>query len=111
MGSSECVVLPYPRHFGMSRVLLEAASTGTPVVASAFAQLGHLVKAFGLGLAVDTSRPSAFAGAIDLVTGVPGTYDPKRLRLFASRYDREIFGGIVRSELGVDLHPISAVAA
>jgi glycosyltransferase involved in cell wall biosynthesis len=64
LAGSRCAVLPYPRHDGMSRVLLEAASVGTPVVVHDRGLLGHLVLRYRLGLAVDCRNPRALRRAI-----------------------------------------------
>ncbi len=48
LAGASCALLPYPQHSGMSRVLLEACSVGTPVVAHRYGLLGHLVSAHGL---------------------------------------------------------------
>jgi glycosyltransferase involved in cell wall biosynthesis len=64
LAGARAVLLPYVGHVGMSRVLLEAAVAGTPVVAHEDGLLGHLVRTRGLGLAVDCRDPSAFAAAI-----------------------------------------------
>jgi glycosyltransferase involved in cell wall biosynthesis len=49
----------------MSRVLLESAAVGTPIVAHNWGLLGHLVKSFGLGIATDCRDPVAFRSALD----------------------------------------------
>ena len=64
LAGAACAVLPYPRHPGMSRVLVESCSVGTPVVAHRFGLLGHLVRAHGLGLSVDCHDPEALRSAV-----------------------------------------------
>jgi glycosyltransferase involved in cell wall biosynthesis len=64
LGSATSVVLAYPRHKGTSRVLLEAASVGTPVIAHAWGWLGDTVRRRRLGLAVDCLDPATFHTAI-----------------------------------------------
>jgi len=65
IGEASCSVIPYPRHIGMSRVLLESATMGTPVVAHNWGLLGHLVKTHNIGLAVDCRDRSSFRDALD----------------------------------------------
>ena len=64
LGAARCAVLPYPRHAGMSRVLVESAATGTPVVAHDWGLLGHLVRTHGLGVTVDSSDAAALRTAV-----------------------------------------------
>jgi len=68
LGSVTCTVMPYHRHFGMSRVLLESCLVGTPIIVHNFGLLAHLVTHYGLGLSVDCDDPLAFADAIEHVT-------------------------------------------
>jgi glycosyltransferase involved in cell wall biosynthesis len=65
LGRACCSIIAYPRHIGMSRVLLESAAVGTPIVAHNWGLLGHLVKSFGLGIATDCRDPVAFRSALD----------------------------------------------
>jgi glycosyltransferase involved in cell wall biosynthesis len=71
LAASRCAVLPYPRHDGMSRVLLEAASVGTPVIAHDRGLLGHLVRRHRLGLAVDCTNPRTLRDAVFDLTENP----------------------------------------
>jgi len=64
LADARCAVLPYPRHPGMSRVLLEACSVGTPVVADDFGLVGHLVRRHQLGVTVDCTDRRALRSAI-----------------------------------------------
>jgi glycosyltransferase involved in cell wall biosynthesis len=93
LAASRCAVLPYPRHDGMSRVLLEAASVGTPVIVHDRGLLGHLVRRHRLGVVVDCTDPRALRDAVlDL------TENPSRaaeyadaLARFSSRFSRDRF--------------------
>jgi glycosyltransferase involved in cell wall biosynthesis len=71
LAASRCAVLPYPRHDGMSRILVEAASVGTPVVAHDRGLLGHLVRRHQLGLAIDCTDPRALRDAVLDLTETP----------------------------------------
>ena len=74
MAGSRCVLLPYLNHYTGSRVLLEAATVGTPVIAHEDGLLGDLVRRRGLGLTVDCRDPVAFCTALlQLATGVDTT--------------------------------------
>ena len=59
LANARCAVLPYPRHYGMSRVLLEASAVHTPVVTTDRGMLGHLVRKHRLGISVDCENPHA----------------------------------------------------
>jgi hypothetical protein len=89
---ARCAVMPYQDHFGMSRVLLEAATVGTPVLVHAHGLLGHLVGTHRIGRAVDCADPGALAAALeDLTAGEGPAAAPEDLHRFASRYSRAAF--------------------
>lgn len=60
----DAVLAPYQRFVGSSGVLLWAAGRQRPVIAQDYGLVGHLVREWQLGLAVDTTDPDALAGAI-----------------------------------------------
>jgi hypothetical protein len=62
LASARCALLPYHRHSGMSRVLLEACSAGTPVIADNFGLLGYLVRTHGPGIGSRLQRLERAAG-------------------------------------------------
>ena len=102
LASANCALLPYPRHAGMSRVLLEACSVGTPVVADNFGLLGHLVRTHRLGLTVDCANPHALRDAA-LILADPArsaTY-AEPLKAFCSRFSPQRFREALSS--GLDL--------
>jgi glycosyltransferase involved in cell wall biosynthesis len=93
LASAKCALLPYPRHDGMSRVLVEACSVGTPVVVHDRGLLGHLVREHGIGLAVDCRDPCALREAILELAGERADtrrYDDAVAR-FAARFSQERF--------------------
>jgi len=92
LARARCAVLPYQDHFGMSRVLVEAATVGTPVAVHANGLLAHLVHTHSLGLVVDCTDPGALAGALeDLTATAAPAARPEALRHFADRYSRATF--------------------
>ncbi len=102
LAGAACALLPYPRHPGMSRVLVEACSVGTPVVTHRFGLLGHLVRAHGLGLSVDCHDPEALRAAVIAMS------DPARhedyadaLAAFAARFTSAAFSSAIMT--GLDL--------
>jgi glycosyltransferase involved in cell wall biosynthesis len=90
LGATRCVVLPYPRHYGMSRVLLEAAAVGTPVVVHDHGMVADLVRRHRLGLVVDCRDAAAFARAVKAVSRDIDHYQPQ-LAAFSARYGRQAF--------------------
>jgi glycosyltransferase involved in cell wall biosynthesis len=58
---ADLVLAPYQRHIGMSGILLLAAAAGKPVLSSDYGLMGAVVKQYQLGIAVDSSNPSAIA--------------------------------------------------
>lgn len=100
---SRCAVLPYPRHSGMSRVLVEAAGAGTPVVVENYGLVAHLVRRHGLGAAVDSADPPALAEAIRRYTddGSAVAAHEDALRRFAERYSPQRFARAVSAALRV----------
>jgi glycosyltransferase involved in cell wall biosynthesis len=102
LARAKCAVMPYPRHLGMSRVLVEAATVGTPVVVNDWGLLGHLVRQHDLGLAVDADDPQALNEALMAMTNgadVPGRYLPA-LSEFAGLFSREVFAERLRAPFG-----------
>ena len=97
--SSRCVVAAYPRHFGSSRVVLEAAAVGTPVIAEDFGLMGHQVRTYRLGVAIRCGDPGALRNAIYSVCRGDPEHSARAgdLRSFAQRYDWESFARAVRA--------------
>jgi glycosyltransferase involved in cell wall biosynthesis len=113
LASACCAVLPYPRHAGMSRVLVEAASVGTPVVADRFGLLGHLVRTHRLGLAVDATDPPALRAAVlELADPERAASYAEALARFAARFTRERFREalVLGLELDARVEPITSTS-
>jgi hypothetical protein len=110
LGRARCAVMPYQDHFGMSRVLLEAATVGTPVAVHADGLLAHLVRAHRLGLAVDCTDAGALAGALERLTAADApAARPETLRRFADRYSRPAFERAVGAAL-IESEPVAGNA-
>jgi glycosyltransferase involved in cell wall biosynthesis len=102
LAGSGVAVLPYPRHFGMSRVLLEATHTATPVVVNAFGLLGHLVQSSGLGVATDVTDPALLSSALIEADQLAGDPDfAARCAQFAGDHARQRFRTQLRAGLGI----------
>lgn len=93
LSTSACVVLPYIRHKGTSRVLVEAAAAGTPVVAHDSGMLGSLVREHALGLTADCTDPIEFRNAIDALVddGHAAAGHSESLSRFAARSSSDAF--------------------
>lgn len=65
LGNPSLSLFPSPRYFGMSRVLLETAAVGTPVVGPRFGLMGHLIRDDRLGISTNVAEPNELARAID----------------------------------------------
>lgn len=96
IAAARCVLLPYLNHYTASRVLLEAATVGTPVIAHERGLVGHLVRLHGLGLSLDCSDPLALREAmLELAERQsPGRY-LESLQRFAERYSDDRFRAAV----------------
>lgn len=99
------VCVPYPRHFGPSGVLLEAAVMRRAVIAHDFGLVGYQVRRYGLGIATDCTNPRAFGAALTQALRA----DPRdlvsetRLESFVRRYREGVFVSNARPAL--DLAP------
>ena len=108
LASANCAVLPYRRHTGMSRVLLEAASVGTPVIVADFGLLAHLTRSAGLGVVARTDEPASLRAALDaLAIHPPSSAQSRRLADFAARYGEAAFSSAIAHalDLPVEGHP------
>lgn len=101
LASAQAVAIPYPRHFGMSRVLLEAAAAGTPVVGTNFGLIGQQIVEYHLGLAVDASDAASIANALDAVIDKGQSSYAAGQREFVGRYAREAFDTAIRRVLSL----------
>lgn len=64
VAAADLVLVTYQRHVGSSNVLVRAAASSKPVIASDFGVVGEHVRRLELGMAIDTTRPEKIAGAI-----------------------------------------------
>jgi glycosyltransferase involved in cell wall biosynthesis len=101
LAAARCALLPYPRHFGMSRVLVEAAVAGTPVVAHDFGLVGHLAREHGLGAAVDCGDAGALGRAIAPFLSDPAAVGERApaLERFAAGFEAQAFAAALTGAL------------
>lgn len=92
LAGSRCALLPYLEKYGMSRVLLEAASVRTPVIAHRTGLVGDLVRRHSLGLTVDCTDPFALREAmVEMTERSVTTSFEEALERFAARYSADHF--------------------
>ncbi len=87
-----------------SRVLLEAATVGTPVVGSSRGAVGHLIRSHGLGLTVDPEDTGALREAIlalSMDPAAPAGY-AANLSAYAGELNGERYRGMIRAAFGLD---------
>jgi glycosyltransferase involved in cell wall biosynthesis len=102
LAAARWALVPYVGHYGMSRVLLEAAYAGTPVICHDRGLLGKLVREDGLGVTVDCEDPRKLRQAILGVAGERGAEDQyaDALRAFADRHSEDRFAEHVSAPYG-----------
>jgi glycosyltransferase involved in cell wall biosynthesis len=103
----DVLLAPYQRFVGSSGLLVWAATFGRPVITQDYGMLGQAVRDYGLGLAVDTTRPAEIAAALRRVIDGNGQklFDPEGARRFALHRDGELFAQRV---LGLDHSDVAA---
>ncbi|MGG6269235.1 glycosyltransferase [Leptolyngbya sp. AN03gr2] len=62
---ADTVLAPYQKHVGMSSILVHAAATHKPILASNYGLLGKLVEQYQLGLAIRAEDPNEIAQSIE----------------------------------------------
>lgn len=94
---SHVVLAPYQRFVGSSGVLLWAARAGRPVLAQQYGLVGRLTRDHRLGLAVDSSDPTAIAAAITQMAQIgPSSFvDIASARDFAASQTPQRFAELV----------------
>ena len=99
LAESAGTILAYPAHYGMSRVLLESCSVGTPVITHDFGLLGHLVRQHHLGVTVDCANPKLLGDALKRFAAEPDLTGKlgKNLSRFHDAYSTPVFQAAVGS--------------
>ena len=82
LAEAPIALVPYDQHWGMSRILLEASTVGTSVVATDRGLIGHITRSYPLGAVSDVSDPQAFGRTLTLVSQAS---DAERARVTAGR--------------------------
>ena len=93
LAGAECAIIPYPNHYGMSRVLVEASLVGTPSIVHDYGLIGHLVRRNGIGITVDCRNARSFREALVNFIGNNSHRNKyeHNLKIFSSRYSFSTF--------------------
>jgi hypothetical protein len=104
MASSRCALLSFGWRPAGSRVLLEAAAAGTPVVVGNDSAVGRLVEKHGLGVTADPADPASLRKAILSLANDPGSPDryAENLRAYAEDLHGDRFPVEVREAFGLN---------
>jgi glycosyltransferase involved in cell wall biosynthesis len=93
---ADIVLAPYQRHVGMSGILLQAAAAGKPVLSSNFGLMGEMVRKYSLGLAIDSSKPSEIAIALNkLINNSALQFDTEKMKTFAKENSADKFASMI----------------
>jgi glycosyltransferase involved in cell wall biosynthesis len=97
----DVLLVPYQRFVGSSGLLVWAAMFQRPVITQDYGMLGQAVRDYGLGLAVDTTKPAEIAAALKraIAGSAERLFDPEGARQFGTHRDGDFFAKRV---LGLD---------
>ncbi|MFQ5568041.1 MAG: glycosyltransferase family 4 protein [Rhodothermales bacterium] len=103
--ASDLVLLPYQRHVGSSGVLIRAALASVPVLGSDYGLVGEQLRSRSLGLAIDTTVPSAVATGIERWLADPDRFpfDAEAARRFATENTAERFAATLFRHVAMPL--------
>ncbi len=86
IAACDLVLAPYQNHIGSSGVLGQAARFGKPILGQSSYQIGAEIRAFGLGVEVNSSSVTALRdGLLTLMAADPATFEPGQMRLMTVR--------------------------
>lgn len=99
---ADVVLAPYPRHAGMSGILLLAAAASRPVIASSYGLMGEVTRRYRLGLTVDTTQPASIAAALRRVVDDDLTTlaDVLLMRQLAEEHEADGFAAAIFERVG-----------
>lgn len=98
---ADVVLLPYPKHNGMSGVLLLAAAYQKPVLSSTCGLMGEMTRQYKLGLTVDVTQSGEMACALTrcATEDAKTLGDLEQMRDFAAQHDADLFASMVFQSL------------
>ncbi len=86
---SDYVLALYQNHIGMASVVVRAAVSGKPVLASDYGYLGHLVQTEQLGAVTDATSPDAIRGLLERILTEEIPYSKtKSAKVSRSQFER-----------------------
>ncbi|RAK01983.1 glycosyltransferase involved in cell wall biosynthesis [Larkinella arboricola] len=89
----------YQKHVGMASVVVRAAVSRKPVLASDYGYLGHLVQSEQLGAVADTTSPSAIRALLQRVLTEKIPYSAENLQKLADRNSDVYFAETIFNHL------------
>jgi glycosyltransferase involved in cell wall biosynthesis len=90
-----------PEHVGCSAVLVQAALLGVPVIVTHRGWVGHVTRRFGLGVALEESRPAAIAETLTTAIRDSVPFDAQGAETFSTPYRGEAYArSLCRALLG-----------
>ncbi|GAB3945647.1 hypothetical protein GCM10028805_15090 [Spirosoma harenae] len=97
---SDYVLALYQRHVGMASVIIRAAISGKPLIASDYGYVGHVVSQKQLGIVTDSTSPEAISQVLEQVLTEGMTYSSKNLQEVADQnsdvsFAKTIFDNLV----------------
>ncbi|MCU0568764.1 MAG: glycosyltransferase [Oculatellaceae cyanobacterium Prado106] len=101
---TDIVLAPYPKHVGMSGILIWAAAAQKPVLSSSYGLMGELVRRYRLGLTVNAMEPEAIAqGLVQFLQADDEIGDRHLMQIFAiqnsvAQFTQTIFQRILSPE-------------
>jgi glycosyltransferase involved in cell wall biosynthesis len=96
---SDYVLALYQNHIGMASVVVRAAVSGKPVLASDYGYLGHLVQTEQLGAVTDASSPDAIRTLLQRVLTAEIPYSKTNLQKLADRNSNVYFAETIFNHL------------
>lgn len=99
---ADVVLAPYPKHNGMSGILLLAAAYQKPVLSSGYGSMGQMTREHKLGIAVDVRQPSQMAEALTRLTveDAERVCDFEQMKILAEEHSPERFASGIFQTLG-----------
>jgi glycosyltransferase involved in cell wall biosynthesis len=94
---ADIVLAPYQNHVGMSGILLQGAAVEKPVLSSNYGLMGELVNRYQLGLAVDSTQPTAIARGLEAVLSIPldSLGNRSQMKAFAEQNSETQFARVI----------------
>ncbi|RYF51493.1 MAG: glycosyltransferase [Cytophagaceae bacterium] len=88
---SDYILALYQNHVGMASVVVRAAVSGKPVLASDYGYLGHLVQSEQLGAVTDSTSPDAIRALLERMLTEELPYSKTNLQKLADRNSEVYF--------------------